>query len=328
MKLALFYLIIFTLSLGLSCDKNVESSPIAENEIVKATPQPSPMPDKFEEKQIYEEMQKIGRFSNFEEDESKTLFKFQDFTIKKDVVKKSDDIGSPVTGIIDAVLSKKGKHLARFEGVYYPLGNEINFGLYSFLGGTEKQLLVYDESLHYEHDWIVRLSPKFEVIYNNEDFDIYNGFYVLDIDNDGILELTAGKSASLTFMFSRSSELALKTIFKYDSKSHKYLPATHLFPEYVLNGFEEEGFEAQLKNFNEREAKGLSEFLQIFMKYIYAGKEAEAWKFFTETEIDFKYVTTLSGKIENKEQMKAQIKSVMKKDPIYQFIQKDLRKKN
>jgi len=331
MKIAVFCSIIFASLLNFSCRQNVESSPNSSNssyeKLVDVT-RPTPTPEKFEKKQIYEELENPGRFSNFKEDELKTSFNFQGFSIKKDVVIKSDGIDSPKTGIIDAVLSKKGKQLARFDGVYHPLGNEMSFGLYPFLGGTEKQLLVYDEQLHYEHDWIVRLTPKFEVIFNNEDFDIFNGFAVLDINNDGIFEITAGKSASLTYMFPRNSEKAVQTIFKYDSKSGKYLPATHLFSEFVLDGLEKEGFAEQLRNFNERKEKSLPEFLQIFMKYVYAGKEAEAWKFFDETEIDLSKPQPLSEKSETKQQMKEHIKVDLNKDPIYIFIKADVKNKN
>jgi hypothetical protein len=330
MKITLFCLIIFTAFLNFSCQRNVESSPVAENEKTVELPSQRPTPENFGEKQIDDEMQIIGRFSNSDEDELNILVKFGNFTIKKDVVIKSDGFDSPETGVIDAVLSKKGKRLARFEGVYYPLGNEMSFGLFSFLGGTEKQLLVYDDSLHYEHDWIVTLSPKFEVIYNNADYDIYGGFGVLDIDKDGILELSAGKDASLGFSFSRNSEMAVKVIFKYDPKTHKYLPATHLYPEFVLQGFEDISFDEQLKNFKERKNRGLPEFLQIFLKYVYAGKEAEAWRFFDETEIEIKDVWTLGDEklqpIDGKLQAKDHLKKVLSKDPIYKFIQKDLRK--
>src|SRR5215203_4356215 len=325
MKTAVSCLIISTALLNFSCGQNVESSSVAANEKPAEIPIPISTPDRFGEKMIKDEIDSIGRFSNYEEDESKTAFKFQGFQIKKEVVMRSDDIGSTLVGVIDAVLSKKGKRLARFEGVYWSLGNEINFGLYPFLGGAEKQLLVTDESLHYEHDWIVRLSPKFEVIYNNEDFGIWYGFYVLDIDNDGVLELSAAKNASFDFVFSRSSEMSLKIIFRYDPKSHKYLPATHIYPELVLQGFERESFDEQIIKFNESKDKFLPKFLQIFMKYIYGGREAEAWKFFDETEIDIKEAEILGGKVDGKQQTKDHLKKILEKDPIYKFIRKDLR---
>jgi len=138
-----------------------------------------------------------------------------------------------------------------------------------------------------------------------------------------VFELSAGKSASLGFYFSRSSEKAVETIFKYDSKSNKYLPATHIFPEFVLQGFEKKDFAEQVGQFKESKSKFAPEFLQIFIKYVYAGKEAEAWKFFDETELEFNERWDLLDKLSDKEQLRKRIKIFLDKDPIYKFIQKD-----
>lgn len=324
MKIALFHLAIFTALLNFSCSKNVESSPISTDRNVQPTDAPSSAPEKVEAKLIHEEIEKLGRFSNFPEDQHQSVFKFEDFRLKKSIVKRSDGEGSPVVGVIDAVLSKNGKPLARFEGVYHPLGNEISAGFYTFLGGSEKQLLVYEESIHFQHDWIVRLSPKVEIIYNNEDFGIYGGFSLLDIDQDGVWELSAGKDSSMDFIFSRNQQMAVNIILKYDPATGKYLPATHLYPEFVLQGFEKESFAEQIRKFNEREAKFSSSFLQIFMKYVYAGREADAWKFFDETDLDINETWVLGGKIDGKPQAKEHLKKVLSKAPIYKFIKADL----
>ena len=98
MKHALFCLLALTVLLNFSCTKNVESSPIPAIEKSVETPSPPPLPEKFERRFIRDEMEQVGRFSNLEEDVSKTFFKVQGFSIKKDVVQKTDEIDSPVTG--------------------------------------------------------------------------------------------------------------------------------------------------------------------------------------------------------------------------------------
>jgi hypothetical protein len=287
---------ISTTLLNFSCGQNVESSPIAANEKPAETlqtpiPRAAPTPDKYEEIDIVEQ------FSALRNDETSAILEFKNYKIKRVTVKKRED-DSPEADIYDAVISKNGKTIRRFAGSYHPLGNLLGFGFYQFLKGSEKQLLIIDESNRYDREWIVSLSPKFDVLFDTADFGV-EGLMTLDVDNDGEKEITAARFCfESEFDFAMSERPWLRVVFKYDAKAHKYLPASHIFTDYTLSGQ------------NERKEK----FFESFMTYIYAGQEKEAWKFFDEN---------MKGK--DIEQTRAKIKASLKEDPIYKFIRKDLR---
>jgi len=72
----------------------------------------------------------------------------------------------------------------------------------------------------------------------------------------------------------------------------------------------------------------LPEFLQIFLKYIYAGQELRAWKFFDENEIYVRNAQTLTGAVGGRELLKERLIRDLELDPIYKFIKADLEKNN
>lgn len=314
MKSAPFTLIFFTALFNFSCQQNVESSPALVDERVAETPQPISTPEKYEEIDI------IEQFSRMEAGNEPIPLEIGDYKISPVTVKKKFYKDSPEADIYDAILSKKGKTIAKFEGIYYPLGNFMSFGLYPFLNNSEKQLLILEESNRYDRAWIINLSPKFEILFDSADFDVLYGYLgAIDIDKDGVFELSAFGSTNLGFTFSWNNETWTKVIFKYDSKSRKYLPASHIFSEYIFENIDEE-----IQKFREAENRSFSDFLQIFMGYIYAGKEDAAWKFFDES---FSTDKLTFGTDINKANTKEKIISALNKDPIYKFIKADLKNK-
>jgi hypothetical protein len=318
MKFVVVCLLGFTVFLNLSCQQEVISSSISKDEQITKVPEPSPTPNKYEETDI------IEQFSTMGDENQPTLVEFQDYKIKKVSVRKKDEIDSPEADIYDAVVSKNGKTIARFEGIYYPLGNEMSFGLYPFLGESEKQLFILEESNRYDREWIVNLSPKYEVIFDAADFDVISGYLrVIDIDNDGQKEITLYKGNNIGYMFPPKDIPLVRIVFKFDEKTRKYLPASHKFPAFTLKDQEE-----QIKKFNENKTKKFSKALEIMLTYIYAGKEESAWQLFDNEEIDFTPESVLNAKTESKEQLRVKIKNALNKDPIYKFIKTDLKKKN
>ncbi len=80
---------------------------------------------------------------------------YNGFVVKK-VFRKVKPKNSPEAEIADLVIKKNGKILLKFDGIYYPLGNGLDFGLFSFLGGEEKQLAVSDTIPRGGNHYIVR----------------------------------------------------------------------------------------------------------------------------------------------------------------------------
>jgi hypothetical protein len=325
MKIAALSLVIFTAFFNCCCRQYVESSPVAANEQPVEKPAETP-PSSLKPEKYSEEINVTSQFSALENDDLPVLLEYKDYKIKRVAVKKKDEYDNPEADIYDLVISKSGKTVARFEGLYNPLGNEIGFGFYRFLKGSEKQLLLVDESNRYDREWIVSLSPRYVVIFDAEDFEVVDGhLMVIDFDNDGEKEITLAKFCfDSEFGFPMSDRPWLRVIFKYDAGKHKYLPASHIFPDYTLNG---QARRIQKFSDNPPEINGskFSKLLEIFMTYVYAGNEAEAWRFF---DANFPEQLTVYGAVKAKEVTRTQIKAGLNKDPIYKFIRKDIQKRN
>lgn len=310
MKVAMFCLVVLAAVANFSCRQSVESSHIPVNEKTGEIIKPAPTPIEYEEIDIIEQFSRMSVGNNPE------ALEFRDYKIEPVLVKKKYDEDSPVAGIYDAVLTKNGRKVARFESVYHPLGNFMSFGLYPFLRSSEKQLFIVEESHRYDRELIINLYPKYEVLFDAADFEVLRGYLrVIDMENDGEKEITLGKNCNLGFIYSNSEEPWVSIIFKYDAKARKYLPASHKYPEFTLKS-------RDLQEFMEGGKKIFS--LKVFMAYIYAGKEAEAWKIFDEAELNFPVENYSTGKIENKQELKENILKGLAKDKIYKFIKKDL----
>jgi len=141
----------------------------------------------------------------------------------------------------------------------------------------------------------------------------------MDLDEDGVFEFTQG---ILTFDYFDRLCHALSPIptvvFKFEENTIEYLPASHLFPEYLLNGIEKDI--RTVKELNERTdftiyddsgGEYLSAVLQVVLRYIYAGKENEAWSFY-----DKEY--HLSDKEEIQSKIKKRLKSCLVYKQIYE----------
>ena len=77
-----------------------------------------------------------------------------------------------LTEVSFAVLKRKGKVLATFDGVYSGVGNATDFGLFSFLNGEAKQIFVSQTIPSGGRHWVVNLSPDFHVIYDSGDWGV------------------------------------------------------------------------------------------------------------------------------------------------------------
>lgn len=206
-----------------------------------------------------------------------------------------------------AVLKKNGRVLAKFDGVYHGAGNATDLGLFSFLGGNEKQLAVSLTVPRGGRHWVVELSSTARVIFDSGDYGVgREGLSVIDIDKDGVYEISLPLTEFYMFENMHTAETPLpEIIFKYDLRARKYVPANSAFPSYALRGIEDE-----VERLNPGEENGyLANRLGILLRYVYAGEEKEAWDFF-----DREY------RLPDKEQMKAKIKAVLRNEGAYKYI--------
>ena len=219
-----------------------------------------------------------------------------------------------------ATIKKNGKTLAKHSNG--GLGKEsTDIGLFSFLGGDTKQLVIMQYTGGAHCCWIYKiyeLSPKLRLLFDGEKYGIDSIGYELslkDIDGDGRYELTQAVMTFDYFHMSHASSVFPSAIFSYDEKMRMYLPANHKFSSYLLEGLEEdlqrvveERGKVDSNNVIANE-RYLAAVMQVTLKYIYAGQEADGWEFY-----DLEY------SLNNRDGIKADIRKALKSDPIYQSI--------
>jgi hypothetical protein len=221
-----------------------------------------------------------------------------------------------------ATIKKKGRTIATLGNG--GLGKEsTRFGLFSLLGGASKQLVILQYTGGAHCCWTYRIydfHPNLRVIFDDEDYGLdYLGYELLprDIDGDGKFELTQAVMTFDYFHMSHASSVFPVAVFSYNEKSRTYVPANQRFPAYVLEGLENDlkALESVSRNVNAADVQNKEEYLsavlRVLLKRIYAGDEADAWKFF-----DTEY------RLSDKSVIKSDIRKALRHDPIYRSLYK------
>jgi hypothetical protein len=218
-----------------------------------------------------------------------------------------------------SILSRKGKIIRKFEFNDFTFTSP-DFGWLKVSGKESKHLIVGQTEPRSGRFWVISLSPRFRVLFDTND---YGGsrqeLWVEDIDKDGTYELkvvTYG-CTSIGTTYNLISTPQPLIVFRYNKKADKYLPANHLLESYALKGTED-----QVRNFkptsekpsltnNQAFEEGVyfREMTEIFLNFIYAGKEKQAWAFFDKVY-----------NLPDKSKVRASIKVDLRKDRIYRFI--------
>lgn len=241
----------------------------------------------------------------------------QGFTIERRIRKvllESDDENSPGTWIDVAYINVRNKHrlIKTFDAdVYFGLGNSADFGYFPFIGDGHKQLFISQDVYRGGRQWVVRLSPKFKVLFDGQKLRVGRegpDLGVVDLDDDGTLEILAPVTTSYEFHDKMSmSQIPLPTIvFKYDPTAEKFLPANAQFKNYVYEDLEEVVDPDSTLNTDHK-----SSILNNLFIYTYAGEEKRGWDFF-----DHHY------KPDDKEEIRKRVKAILRSQPVYSLIYK------
>ncbi len=202
------------------------------------------------------------------------------------------------------------------------LEDSTRIGLFSFLGGESKQLLIEQYTGGAHCCWIYRiydLSPNFRLLFDGTRYGIDEIGYELhpvDIDHDGRYEFTQAEMAFDYFHLPHSLSRFSTVVFAYDERAGEYRVANARFAEYVLRGLDADIAEVNKLNGQPPAVNDIfyreklfSAVLQVLLKYIYAGRRAEAWSFY-----DGNY------KLDDREQMRTEIKKKLRSSIIYNSI--------
>jgi hypothetical protein len=211
-----------------------------------------------------------------------------------------------------AALKTSGGTIATFDGLYSEGGNQTDFGLASVLGGDTTQLLVSQTIRRYGRHWIVDLTSNVVTLFDSDTWEIGGeDVCIHDFDDDGVSEISMAITRFWGFDAMSMHESPMPgVVFKYNEAVRKYLPDKVAFAA-GLNHIEEDVEAIDPNEDPEEGSKGsyLAVRLDIFLRYIYAGRESEAWSFFNKTY-----------SLADKEQIRLEIKHILEFEPVYRFV--------
>ena len=166
--------------------------------------------------------------------------------------------------------------------------DSTRFGLFSVLGGRERQLIVRQSTggahccFRY---WIYELRPRFRLIFDGTKYQLGDGFDPLtfqDMNGDGTYEFTQKIVTFDYFLDCYTCTPQPTMIFAYNGRLHRYLPANHRFRSRALR--EARADAKELKEMAARPEADQDPSLinyysfKVLLSYIYAGKEKQGWK--------------------------------------------------
>lgn len=211
-----------------------------------------------------------------------------------------------------AALKSGGGTIATFDGLYSGSGNRTEFGLASVLGGDTQQLLVSQTIRRDGRHWIVDLTSNIVTLFDSDTWEMGGeDVCIHDFDDDGVSEISMAITRFWGFDSMSMEESPLPgVVFKYDEAARKYLPDKLAFAS-GLTRIEEDVAAIDPNEDPEDNSKGSYRAvrLDILLRYIYAGRESEAWSFFDETY-----------NLADKDKIKHEIKHILEFEPVYRFV--------
>ena len=249
-------------------------------------------------------------FSNlFVDVDSISYNEYEVVRLHKTVHNKEDSRDVPITY---AVLKSGGRTIATFDGVYFGLGNQTDFGFASLLGGETKQLVVSQTVPRGGRQWIVDLSSNATNVFDSKDWGLgQEDVCIHDYDGDGVEEISLAIASFWGFGAMSMAESPLPSVvFKYDAKVRKYMPDISV----LASGLGDIDTEVERIDPDEMPPLGskgpyLAPRLEILLRYVYGGRENDGWSFF-----DRRY------NLEDKQEIKREIKLILQTEPVYRFI--------
>lgn len=299
MKYLLLILCPLLLAAFLGCNDSVNSQSAS---VSKAQSAASPTPDEYPQQlnDIFVSKDKLS-YNGYDVLRLKKKVKYE--YLNESGETKSDRIE------VSYVAVKSGdRTLAKFEGLYFGLGNATDFGLFPLLGGDSKQLIVSQTIPRGGRHWVVSLSPEFRVLFDSGDYGVgREEFNVIDVDKDGAYEILLPVTAFYAYsdVITTGNTPLPEILFKYDRATRKYLPANQMFQSYALRGIGQKI--AALDSSNELLYR--ARVMDIVLQYVYAGRERDGWLFY-----DREY------KLPDKEGLRRRMKATLKGQPVYRYM--------
>lgn len=276
---------------------------------------PPPPPTKYKSTEVEDCQSYIpDQFSEMDFDEasitysSENKLSYSGYEILKKVRGPKENLGGHVD-IEYAVLQHQGRVVFKFDSPSLAQPSEARFGLFSFLGGASKQLVVEQTSNKFWHYWIVNLSPKFELIYDSGKYDLVFDLRPTDLDGDGRFEIVQYLGAYWYVLGDNVYSPRPPIILKYNTSAHEYLPANQEFQSFVLKDIEQRISKGKRIKQSTDGLTCQTVLYDVMLRYLYAGRKREAWKFFEQEYHQ-----------PDKKEERAALKRLFNKDSVYRAI--------
>ena len=234
------------------------------------------------------------------------IFTDEDLFYKGYEVRKLNETSSELE-VSQVVLMKDGKRVPHVDPFYFLEDSNAEFGLFDLMGEDSEQIIVSQTRPRSGRHWVVRVTPYVRVLFDSLKFGVgREEFYVVDIDKDNVYELVL----PMTTFYAMQDKMPVgqiplpQIVFKYDSWRRKYQPANHRFADYVLHDIE-----SDIEKLSNDDSTYLSARLNILLRYVYARKATQGWAFFER-----------AYQRPDREQIVDRIRSVLKNDPVYNYI--------
>lgn len=312
-RILVTFLLVSLFICQLNCVNNVESSDeVRINTVQTPTPivTPAQIDSSVDVEKIYTD---------------KENFNYKNYNISKRYKKRKFPNGEPVD-VVFAVIKRGNKRIYRFDTYLDSYLREIRFGLFPLLGDeNNKQLIIESTYNKYWRYAIINLSPRFEVLFDSDEYPLTHDLNVIDINKDGKYEVIQDLSTFDYFGVSyRKGYAVTPIIFSYDKAKRKYIFANRKFADYLLKPSQNESSIedkiAEIKQVKANKADKMKyndemkynfdlymAVMDVFLTYMYLGKENEAWAYFDEYDSP------------DKEEVRAEIKKYLAKDNLYKY---------
>ena len=239
---------------------------------------------------------------------------YKGYEISKRYKKEKNEVGESFD-VGYTLIKKNGKKLAEFSFETESLLTETRFGLVPLLGDENNKQLIIEASLpKSERYWIINLAPKFEVIFDSNEFNLGHDLRLIDLNKDKKAEITLDLMTFDYFGINyRKGWATTKIIFKFDEKRRKYTYANPDFAGYLLKD-EPQRLDRikQIKlnkgNREHYESDIYNSLMGCFLTSVYLGREGDAWRVFEEYDL------------KDKEEVRMEIKKYLAKDGLYRYI--------
>lgn len=219
----------------------------------------------------------------------------------------------PMVEVSYLVVRRQGRTVAKFDaGIYSPMGNATDAGLFSLLNDGNHQLIVSQDISRTGVQWVADFSQGFKIIFDGKKFLVGregNDMTISDFDGDAVQEITVPITAFYGFQGLRSvSDTPLPDIiFKYNPGKREYLPANPHFKECLLRDIEAADKSSRALS----EQPSLGRLMSVALDYVFVGEELKGWQFFDET-----------CKLPDKAKIKADMQKELNEHPVYRYVYK------